>query len=179
MSNKQLLKQTGRLYLVEPAELEGFDEWVDYLESILHGPCGTFDIDGKIVLTIIKARVDMVRGMSIEIYPNDHSPPHFHVRKDGVNARYTIEDCSPLDGGDNSIDYRKLLYWHEYAKPMLIEKWNSMRPTICHAGSYKDNLGREGHCPYRKLSITPYLACDLRRSSVTNFKYRVVIDKVE
>ena len=48
----------------------------------------------------IKERILTDGKLQLIIYSNDHNPPHFHVKtKDGkIDARFTIEDCTPLKG---------------------------------------------------------------------------------
>jgi hypothetical protein len=43
---------------------------------------------------LIKERVITIRNMEIIIYPNDHNPPHFHVKsKDNeIDAKFLIID---------------------------------------------------------------------------------------
>jgi hypothetical protein len=137
--NKDLLKKVQMLHLVNPAELDTFEEWAEYLEALLNGMCSVQEIDGKLTLLEIRARVDTVRGLSIEIYPKEHAPPHFHVHSANVDASFKIEDCSILKGKISESDYNKVRYWYQRFKPKLIDFWDSTRPTTCTVGSYKGN----------------------------------------
>jgi hypothetical protein len=127
---KDLLKETLLFFEVDPSEPDSFEEWTEYLDSLLHGPCSVLEHDGKLTLLEIKARVDMVLDMSIEVYPKEHAPPHFHVRSANIDASFRIDDCSILDGKISPRNYAKIRHWHQQAKPILIERWNSMRPTL-------------------------------------------------
>jgi hypothetical protein len=135
---KDQLKGTNLFFEVDPVELDTFEEWAEYLESMLHGPCSVWEQDGELILLEIKARVDKVSGMSIEIYPKEHAPPHFHVRSATVDASFRIDNCALLDGKIAKHDYNKIRYWHQHAKPILIERWNSLRPTQCVVGQYRE-----------------------------------------
>lgn len=135
--NKEQLKTYGLFFSVDPAEIENFEEWAEYLESILHDQCAVMEIDGELVLLEIKALVEKVDGLKIEIYPNEHTPPHFHVRSANVSVSFKIEDCSILEGNISSADYNKIRYWHKHSKQKLIDKWNTLRPTNCIVGQYK------------------------------------------
>jgi hypothetical protein len=135
---KDRLKGTKRFFEVDPAELETFEEWTEYLDSLLHGPCAVWDDNGELILLEIKARVDKINGMTIEVYPKEHAPPHFHVRSASINASFSIDDCTLLAGQITDNDLHKIHYWHQRAKPILIEHWNSLRPTKCVVGPYKD-----------------------------------------
>lgn len=78
-----------------------------------------------------------VRGMKIEIYPKEHPPPHFHVKSSRVDASFKIEDCSLLNGKINYMDSNKIKFWYDHgARLLLIEKWNSTRPSLCVVGPY-------------------------------------------
>ena len=134
---KHQLRGTKWFYRVNPIELEEFEEWVEYLDSMLNGPCLVWEENDQLILLEIKARVDTVGGMKIEIYPKEHAPPHFHVRSAIVDASFRIDDCSLLNGKIDKSDYDKIRYWHKSAKPMLIKQWNSLRPTKCTVGPYK------------------------------------------
>jgi hypothetical protein len=136
---KKQAREIRCFYLVNPNELKSFDELAEYLESVLHGPCAIWEDNGKLILVEIKARVDTVHGMKIEIYPKEHTPPHFHVKSATVNASFRIDNCSILDGKISSIDYEKIRYWHQYSKSVLIERWNSLRPTQCIVGPYHES----------------------------------------
>lgn len=48
----------------------------------------------------IKQQLGKVRNMTIEMYPNDHNPPHFHVkaRDLSIDVKFTIEKCELLKG---------------------------------------------------------------------------------
>jgi hypothetical protein len=133
---KEQLKEAGRFELVDPATLDSFDEWALWLEAILHGPCSVLVRDGKSILLQNKQLVDRLAGLRIEIYPNEHPPPHFHVKSPEVNASFVIEDGSLLNGHATPDALQKIKHWHRLAKPKLIEVWNSTRPTDCTVGKY-------------------------------------------
>lgn len=136
--NKEDLKHYQRFHLVNPNDLVGLEELVEYLESIIIGPCSVWEINGELVLAEEKALIDNVRGLRIEIYPNEHPPPHFHVIKSAnISASFVIEDCSLLNGEIDNRNFKKILYWHKYAKTNLIKFWNETRLTNCSVGFYK------------------------------------------
>lgn len=45
-----------------------------------------------------RQRVDAIGPITIEVFPRDHNPPHFHVKGPGINVRIGIADCRPLAG---------------------------------------------------------------------------------
>lgn len=139
--NKDDLKGTSLFHLVDPNELEGMVEWVEYLDAILHGPCEIWEEEnGELLLYNIRALVEKINGLKVEIYPNEHPPPHFHVKSSTANASFRIDNCEKLHGDISSGDYGKIKFWHQKqsSKSLLIEKWNSMRPTTCQVGNFRD-----------------------------------------
>lgn len=134
--NKNQLRKIKRFHLVNTSDLETFEEWAEYLEAMLNEQCSVMMIDGKLTLLEIKVLVDKVRGMRIEVYSREHSPPHFHIRSADINASFSIEDCKLIEGSITSGDYNKICYWYEHAKPKLIQAWNKTRPTDCIVGPY-------------------------------------------
>jgi hypothetical protein len=98
-----------------------------------------FFVDEKRYFGATAERVDTVRGMRISIYPNEHPPPHFHVRSANVNASFSINDCTRLEGEILNKDYRKIRYWFDSSKPKLIDIWDKTRPTDCIVGNYREN----------------------------------------
>ena len=129
--SKATLKSTRHFHLIDPSELDGLEDLAHWLEAILHNPCGLWEDDGEEFLIEVRQLVDRLNGLKIEIYPDEHPPPHFHVVSPGANASFTIEDCRLLKGKIDPQDQRKVRFWHKHAKATLIECWNSTRPTDC------------------------------------------------
>lgn len=134
--SKEQLKKAGRFELADPSTLDGIEEWALWLEAILHGPCSVFVRDGEPILLQGKQLVERLSGLKIEIYPNEHSPPHFHVRSPGVDASFAIEDCRLLKGRVSEGSVEKIKYWHKHSRQKLIQVWNETRPTDCQVGPY-------------------------------------------
>ena len=124
--------------LVPPNESDSIEKHGEYLLALLDGPYSIFVRDGEMVLLEIKVLVEKIRGMKIEIYPKEHAPPHFHVKTPSFSASFRIDDCSILSGEIPSNQYNKIRYWHKLSKLRLIDEWNTMRPTICPVGVYKE-----------------------------------------
>ena len=131
------LKRTPYFHNVDPGLLKTLDDFAAWLEAILHNPCNVWEEDGEEFLIEIKQLVARVNGLKIEIYPNEHPPPHFHVKSPNIDASFNIENCSLLDGSISLSDQKKVRYWHKYSKTLLIETWNSTRPTDCSVGKYE------------------------------------------
>lgn len=134
---KEMAKKLGALHLIEPEELDGIQEHAEWLESIIHGPCSIWEEDdGELILTQIRQLVERVHGLKIEIYLNEHPPPHFHVKSPNIEASFSIHDCSKLNGSIDRGDLKKIKYWHKHSKELLIRQWNESRPTNCVVGEY-------------------------------------------
>jgi len=131
------LKKTPWFHNVDPEKLETFDDHAAWLEAILHNPCNVWEEDGEMFLIEIRQLIARVNGLKIEVYSNEHPPPHFHVKSPNVNASFDIENCSLLEGNIEGRDKKKIQFWHKYAKPLLIEAWDSTRPTNCSVGLYQ------------------------------------------
>ena len=82
----------------------------------------------------IKALVDIYEGLRNEIYPNEHPPPHFHVKASNIKASFAVEDCTLLEGSLNNREHVLIMWFHRMGREKLIEKWNRMRPTDCPVG---------------------------------------------
>lgn len=137
MSNlKEQLKQAGRFELADPQTLDEIHDWTLWLEAILHGPCHILVRDNELILLQGKQLIERLAGLKVEIYPDEHAPPHFHIKSPEINASFAIEDCCLLDGNAPRGALDKIKYWHKHSKKKLIEAWNSTRPTYCQVGPY-------------------------------------------
>ncbi len=82
--------------------------------------------------------VSKERGMKIEIFANEHPPPHFRVKIGGDVANFRIDNCEPLNG-DNAVlrRQREIKKWHARNRDALIETWNETRPSDCPVGEFR------------------------------------------
>jgi hypothetical protein len=126
------------LHREEPDTFSTLDEHAQWLEAILHNPCSILEENGELLLLEIKQLIVRLEGLKIEIYPNEHPPPHFHVKSPNVSASFSIIDCEKLEGAISNGDMKKIRYWHQHAKPLLISTWDSTRPTNCVVGLYSE-----------------------------------------
>lgn len=101
------------------------DELSDSLEELLKG---AYKILPNGELYSIKVRVDRVNGLRVIIRPNDHPPPHFHVRGQDFDASFDIESGALRIGQINPTDFQKIKWWHKRAKGKLLDIWNRTRP---------------------------------------------------
>lgn len=82
----------------------------------------------------IRQLVARVRGLQIRVYSNDHSPPHFHVHSSDVDASFRIDDGTFLSGNIDGREQRLVQWWYERSRALLVNVWNSTRPSDCPVG---------------------------------------------
>lgn len=63
-------------------------------------------------------------GIDIQMYFNDHAPPHFHVRYSGYKATVGIADLKILTGELPATASRLVIEWAGVHKHQLLEDWN-------------------------------------------------------
>jgi hypothetical protein len=59
---------------------------------------------------------DRLNGLKIEIFSNEHPPPHFRVFFQGDCNNFTIKDCTPMNGNGLSTYFRNINKWHNKNK---------------------------------------------------------------
>ena len=79
---------------------------------------------------------DRLNGLKIDVFSNEHPPPHFRVSFQGESNNFTIKDCSPLNGNGLSLYFNNIKKWHKNNKNKLIAFWNKKRPSDCPVGQY-------------------------------------------
>tara|TARA_Y100000034_G_C6632755_1_gene276311 strand:+ start:86 stop:448 length:363 start_codon:yes stop_codon:yes gene_type:complete len=95
-------------------------------------------IDDNGMRSINEEQFARINGLKIDIFSNEHPPPHFRVCFQGTCNNFTINDCTPLNGVALSKYFRNIKKWHKNYKVQLIEFWNSKRPSDCPVGTYKE-----------------------------------------
>ncbi|MCG5237582.1 DUF4160 domain-containing protein [Xanthobacter oligotrophicus] len=76
-----------------------------------------------------------VSGFKVEIFANEHPPPHFRVAVGSSTANYTIDDFRRMNGSGEVLRYEKIVKsWWSDNKSALVNTWNSSRPTDCPVG---------------------------------------------
>ncbi|PJB29760.1 hypothetical protein CO110_04110 [Candidatus Desantisbacteria bacterium CG_4_9_14_3_um_filter_40_11] len=140
--SKDRLKGTLAFWRVDPKELSTLDELAEYLNALINGSCLFIEKDGRLIVVenpvIERARIAEVGDMKIEIFSKEHPPPHFHVSSPRVDASFRIDNCKLIKGNISKKDYKAIKYFHQEKKSTIIEKWNSMRPTDCAVGLFRD-----------------------------------------
>jgi len=82
-------------------------------------------------------RLDIIGGLKVEVFANEHPPPHFRVSYGSETANYRIKDCLQLNG-DLRRYYRIIRSWHSGNRGKLIATWNAFRPSNCPVGPFTD-----------------------------------------
>jgi hypothetical protein len=106
--------------------------------SIQQGPVLEIK-DGKGLRLLTEETVARINGLKLEIFSNEHPPPHFRVKYQSSTANYQISDCSRLNGNGEVLKYEKnIRLWWQDNKDNLIESWNRLRPSDCPVGEYNE-----------------------------------------
>lgn len=85
--------------------------------------------DGSWRLVSGRAQVQRVGRLSIQIFPQDHAPAHFHVVfGHEVSAKFLLDNGDYLSGTIDSRDRKKIRCWFESlgAREKLHEVWKQM-----------------------------------------------------
>lgn len=71
---------------------------------------------------IVKEEIARFRGMRVDIFPNDHNPPHFHVKsKNGdVDAKFRIDNGEYISGKISGSDLKRVKYFYESQKTQIV-----------------------------------------------------------
>lgn len=106
-------------------------------ESIRQGPVLEIK-DGEAMRMLTEETVARIEGLKVEIFANEHPPPHFRVKYQGSTANFTIEDCTRMNGSGQILRFEKnVKHWWSTNKTKLIETWNRLRPSDCPVGKYQ------------------------------------------
>lgn len=89
----------------------------------------------------IQLLVDRFCGLKIEIFANEHPPPHFRVLCGDETANYRIDDCEQINGGLR-IYSKQVKQWHRENRQNVIDAWNRHRPTDCPVGEFRSTATR-------------------------------------
>src|ERR1700730_6211493 len=81
--------------------------------------------------------LDRIGPLKIQVFSNEHPPPHFRVITAEESNNFAITDCSPLNGKALSKFFRQIREWHLAHKQELIEALNNRRPSDCPVGEYR------------------------------------------
>ena len=85
-----------------------------------------------------RALVAVAGGLRVELRIREHTPPHFLVIADQVNASFAIDDCALLHGELPPGALQMIARWHRGARPLLVRRWNAARATGCPEGPIEE-----------------------------------------
>ena len=89
-------------------------------------------------LVEVRMMVGQIGGLKVEIFANEHPPPHFRVVYQGRSNDFSIADCEPMHGHGLKGYWRRIRKWHCDHKNDLINAWDTRRPSNCPVGPFKD-----------------------------------------
>jgi hypothetical protein len=72
--------------------------------------------------------VIIIDGIRIEIYTDDHPPPHCHVKANRMRAKFDIATGKLLRGSLDNRSMRKVRRWMDVNGDLLMQVWISSRP---------------------------------------------------
>ena len=76
-----------------------------------------------------------VTKAKLEIFADEHPPPHFRVTYDNSSANYSLLDGLRLSkNAELRINDREIHKWWKIHRLELAELWNSTRPYNCPVG---------------------------------------------
>ncbi len=105
------------------------DKLIVYLERYINRTM----VNDEFGVYFIKELAGRVRNMKIEIYSNDHNPPHFHVKSNdrSIDATFRLDDCALLNGEIGSKDKKRIeaFFNNQEAQTLMREMWNKSKPN--------------------------------------------------
>lgn len=80
-------------------------------------------------------KVDMLDGLRVVMFFDEHPPPHFAVTCDGRTVSFAITTGKRLPNNRGLERHeRKIRTWWKRNKSRLVEIWNGSRPADCTVG---------------------------------------------
>ena len=111
------------------SKTNSFDELVQSLDVLICWNCDVVpSSDGTLCLLERRALFQQLSGLRIEIFSNDHPPPHFHVMSPDVDAVFDLHSGDFLRGKIPPRHRRLVEFWYPKAKSQLIQFWESRQP---------------------------------------------------
>jgi hypothetical protein len=101
-------------------------------DSLFQGPI--LNRQGQRLLE--EASIGRFGGFKVDIFADEHPPPHFRVSYQGENASYRITDGAKIVGGLDRYQ-RNIAEWYQMNRTLLINAWNERRPSDCPVGIVK------------------------------------------
>lgn len=70
--------------------------------------------------------IHRIGNILIQVYANDHNPPHFHVATPERRAMIRIDSLALLAGSLAARDYRRVCEWAAQNRRLLIDEWSRL-----------------------------------------------------
>lgn len=107
-------------------------------DSLQQGPM----INERGIRKLEEKVVDVFNGLKVEIFADEHPPPHFRISWAGETNSYSIETGEPLYQEPKTLSRfrHNIRKWHRKNKAKLIKFWNDFRPTDCPVGQYRGSI---------------------------------------
>lgn len=107
----------------------------ELMDSLELGPI--VELDGQEAHLLNEELVSCIGGLSVHVFADEHPPPHFHVKFNGEENSFSINDCTPLYPQNGLKSYfRNIRKWHRDNKKRIVRAWNDNRPDGCPVGKY-------------------------------------------
>jgi len=101
------------------------------LQELLSGGYAVWEDDS---LYSIKQLVALVNRVKIEVFAREYPPPQFHLSGDGIDATFSVSDCTHLEGQIFGREKALVEWWFQRNRSMLVKAWNESRPSDCPVG---------------------------------------------
>ncbi len=75
-------------------------------------------------------RLSRFFGITIAMYHNDHSPPHFHAKYAGEEASFAIETLDQVEGELHRRARAMVVEWASLHRNELWENWDRARDGL-------------------------------------------------
>lgn len=128
-----LLREDGGQKMTEWVVDVGGEPLDDLRLSFQHGPI----VNDQGNRLFLEHEVGELNGLKIEVFSNEHPPPHFRVKFGGETNCFRISDGEPMYRNSLKQYFRNIKKWHKDNKQFLIDAWNNTRPADCPVGKYK------------------------------------------
>ena len=93
-----------------------FDYYLNYFDVLEDGTC-----------VETRKEVGRIDGLKVEMFSNDHPPPHFHVTCPDFSARFTIDNCGVISGNVDSKIKKKIKNFYDKNRDLLTQYWINTR----------------------------------------------------
>ena len=128
------LVRIGMSYYADFEQLQEVEAFEIQLTQLLGS--GAYYFNGELLES--RHLVEKIGRIKIEIYSNEHPPPHFHISMHNAKASLRLDNCDIIENtGFKASQIKTVQTWFLKSKERLIEVWNETRPSDCVVGIYE------------------------------------------